>query len=1126
MRTRLVWALVCLIFILVGIAATFVAHRRPTSALSVLTQTDRLLIARAVAEHQSALQFMFACEPQRTASLVSVLRSNGVVIHYNSPRIGYVRATVPLSEIDKLAANPLVQAVNVSTENQFDFDLNGLHTRGSDAVLAPPIALPTPGTGTANGAFTDFERLGIPAFRRAHPTYDGRGAVIGILEAADPLAPGLRYARSLNGHFEPKFLSYRVTEGPFDDEPAYGGVHNVRLGWVDMYRRAVSTNGAFTLLGRRYQAPYDAEFRLGFFNANSAPWLQFKSTSRVSAGHEVTSDTTFPVLWDVARDRVWINKERDGDFREDVAVSDYRSSNDIVTLPLELLSWESTGQGKASKAGGPSPVAHFIIQTDTTDHFIRFDATGINTHGTMVAGSAAASGLLGKSLEGVAPGAQLAVVDGNWPYMVEALIRLAESRVDVITVEFELTPYSSGDGVLDTMVSRIIAAYNVPIVFSAGNGGPGMQSVQMPSIAQGAISVGAYVSPLTARYDEGAVIPAGMLTNYSARGPAPDGAMKPDVIALSEYLTSGSSEAPPQVFRQTLYLPNGYEIGGGTSQAAPTVAGLLALMISAAKQSGVHYSAASLKQALVASGDALSYSPYEVGSGLVNIQRAWDRLRILTTMTEGDFEVTAPVETVTSSALTDPNRGRGLFLREGWHKNQSGTRAIEYTTSIASRRVFGVRIVGDTSTFSVPAQIVLGGGKASALKISVYPHTSGVHSAVIVLLDQRYRTVVNRTLCTVVASETFSKGNHFTINHAGSVPHPGVRRYFFYVPSNTSVFAVDVQAIEGGLASRFNAFSGQEFMRVRQPDGRQPPLSARYRPVNDGLHWAQAFPHPMVGVWEVDITNWDPGYFSADPTLVNPIPPTRYNLRASVYRLVLLRSKSISTREQELIFRNDMAPLSHISYTLQSVKLTSQTIKMQPFADTLVTFNVPPVTSDVFVRVLSAASKQTVSKVYLFNCDRASKRAIYWYQGLCNLVSAAEDGGLAEASRPTNWVSGEPSFADPKGAWSMVLEPKPSGGPEFVSTEVGSVLRDGATRNRIIGERLDIGAELRFKVTTPPLSATRAALVNIEANEVMSIWQKGTMDAAELAKGSAKALRRYMPAYSLLLHAPLTNRRS
>jgi subtilisin family serine protease len=93
-------------------------------------------------------------------------------------------------------------------------------------------------------------------------------------------------------------------------------------------------------------------------------------------------------------------------------------------------------------------------------------------------------------------------------------------------------------------------------VAAAGNSGPYCGSVEDPPAT--------YPETLTV----GAVDQEDVLTDFSSRGPAPDGTVKPDVVAPGAHILSA--------------LPGGgYGYLDGTSMAAPHVAGVVALMWSA-----------------------------------------------------------------------------------------------------------------------------------------------------------------------------------------------------------------------------------------------------------------------------------------------------------------------------------------------------------------------------------------------------------------------------------------------------------------------------------------------------------------------------------------------------------------
>ena len=206
--------------------------------------------------------------------------------------------------------------------------------------------------------------------------------------------------------------------------------------------------------------------------------------------------------------------------------------------------------------------------------------SGGRGHGTHVAGIAAGTGARsGGAYRGVAPGALLVDVKvfGADDKATSATVlrgldwvldHAEETGVRVVVLSLG-GRFSDGTDALSRAVDEATAR-GLVVVVSAGNGGPGPGSVTSPGTAATAITVGAVDKTLR---------PA----PFSARGPTPDGRLKPDLVAPGVDITSTVPPASTTALEGVLSGRGTLLYGplSGTSMAAPHVAGAAALLLEA-----------------------------------------------------------------------------------------------------------------------------------------------------------------------------------------------------------------------------------------------------------------------------------------------------------------------------------------------------------------------------------------------------------------------------------------------------------------------------------------------------------------------------------------------------------------
>ncbi|MET7492921.1 S8 family serine peptidase [Streptomyces sp900116325] len=247
---------------------------------------------------------------------------------------------------------------------------------------------------------------------------------------------------------------------------------------------------------------------------------------------------------------------------------------------------------------------------DGTASFVPGEAiTDVNGHGTHVAGTIVGSGAAsGGDYKGVAPGADLFVGKvlggaegyGQDSWVMAGMQWAAESGADVVNMSLGDTYPTDGSDPMSQTVDALSEKYGTLFVIAAGNAGP--ESISAPGAAASALTVAA-----TDKQDQ--------FASFSSTGPlAGSGGMKPDIAAPGVDITAARSQ------EMTDGGEGLYRTLSGTSMATPHVVGAAAILA----QQHPDWTGAQLKEHLMSTAKGLAdgYSPYEVGTGRVDVAAA------------------------------------------------------------------------------------------------------------------------------------------------------------------------------------------------------------------------------------------------------------------------------------------------------------------------------------------------------------------------------------------------------------------------------------------------------------------------------------------------------------------------
>ena len=800
-----------------------------------LRKHDRLRLVEARAQGRREVTLLIASVPGANEKVLLDVTDNGGNLQYRDDDVSYLRVKVPTQSVEKIAQSSDIEALNIDGSVIYvsNVPIQSTEERNGQNRVTPPDA-----NTLAENPYLPSREIGAPQFLSAHPTFDGRGVTVAIVDTnIDPLTPELQSAKTLDGKPTRKLADVlNAVPSAIDPTDDQGKLSSYIK--VDMRAEMRTVRSEIFYERVAYKAPAEGHYRIGIFdermNGNSKGDLNLD-------GNPLNSTGLFTVLWNEETNTVWVDTNQDHSFADEKAMTDFHVRGDIGIF------------GKNIPSAPLRKTIGFTVQTDAPHHLI-FITPGTAVHGTAVTGAAFGKGFFGGQLNGVAPEAQIVSVPfvGITHSLIESLIlAVKHPQVDIITIEaYYYMALNDGDSTLSHVCDRLVEKYKKPIFSAAGNAGDEVNIVQEGAAASKVITVGSYISRDTSRVNYGvANVRPDNIDLASSRGPSEAGGFKPNILAPSMSLTTTPSFLPSETYNNTYELPPGYSVSGGTSTATPMAAAGAALLISAAKQSGVPYDVDRLRWAITSSAHYLpQYGAYEQGNGLFQIGAAWEAFK----HAKAPVEITScsSIRTVLSQYLKDPNQGSGIYEREGWTVGQPGKRAITFTRTTGTRNptTYSLRWLGNDGTFSSPTTIVLPLGHPVELSVTIEPKTLGVHSAILSLDEIGGANAICQVMNTVVAAEEFTKARRFRIIHTGTAKWMDSSSYFFYVPVETPALNVSLNISKGNARLLLVRPSGDSYYKLTT-------YSADPCNYQTGGACSQAVVNPETGVWQVVIDN-------------------------------------------------------------------------------------------------------------------------------------------------------------------------------------------------------------------------------------------------------------------------------
>lgn len=466
-----------------------------------------------------------------------------------------------------------------------------------------PAASPKRGATNSDWSFLSLDACGIETYLKSHPTYDGRGTIIAILD--DGVDPGIA------GLLETSEGKKKII-----DVQDFAGTGDLYWQQAERDGDKLNFNGKTVLAGFNKLAPHPFDGKYYFANL---PENRFQNGLGDLNFNEKKNDNFGVVIFQDAKDH-WsaiVDGDADGSVADEPVLSNYKEHQDVFRF--RSADRDSDNDGRFLTGA----VNIFPEEKKINLYF----ADG--GHGTHVAGIAGGNRIDGQTgFNGVAPGAEMialkfadntmdgVTVSGSMKRAYEYVVKVAQEtgKPVIVNMSFGIGSEIEGRSVMDEWLDSLLDAHpEVTVCISAGNDGPGISNIGLPGSARTVITSGAGLPDDTGRDLYGLKMSHPVIWDFSSRGGE---LAKPDIVSPG----TAVSTVPDYV------LGDRYN---GTSMSSPYTTGCCAILISGMKQMFPYYkpNAFEIKRALQLGANLFpTMTLLDQGSGMINVPNAFEYL--------------------------------------------------------------------------------------------------------------------------------------------------------------------------------------------------------------------------------------------------------------------------------------------------------------------------------------------------------------------------------------------------------------------------------------------------------------------------------------------------------------------